>query len=376
MNGDLESRPIRMLFALLKLSLSGGEIPCELFEGATETAWKSCYKHAVVQGVMALAWDGVMQLPVSSQPPRVLKLAWAMAVERYEERYAHYCRTVHELTELLQQQGIGLMQLKGVGFSTYYPKPSHREGGDIDVWFYSLDPLVMSDGEAQERAEQLMEERGIVVERNHSEKHHEFCFNGILIESHRTFLNVYNTPEAKPMDDYLFAHCEPVQVSLLEGECPIWIPSEEFNVVFIGFHAAQHYVHGLALHHLCDWACIVRKGGLSLLPAEVFPPKVMRFIDVLTALVYRHLGVGEGAECDEIYARKVLDEMIDPQYSPAKAAAIQGNPWQTFVFKTKRFFYRHRKLNSVFTISMTGRLREVYKNNVRNPLRLFKMTGK
>lgn len=39
---------------------------------------------AVSQGVMALAWDGVMKLPVELQPPLSVKLAWAVAVEAYE----------------------------------------------------------------------------------------------------------------------------------------------------------------------------------------------------------------------------------------------------------------------------------------------------
>ena len=36
---------------------------------------------------MALAWDGVMRLPQELHPAKNLKLAWAMAVERYETKY-------------------------------------------------------------------------------------------------------------------------------------------------------------------------------------------------------------------------------------------------------------------------------------------------
>ncbi|MCS3155123.1 nucleotidyltransferase family protein [Phocaeicola dorei] len=38
--------------------------------------------------------------------------------------------------------------MKGVGLSTYYPIPSHREGGDIDIFTYSADHSRKSDAEA------------------------------------------------------------------------------------------------------------------------------------------------------------------------------------------------------------------------------------
>ena len=36
---------------------------------------------------MALAWDGVLRLLQELHPARNLKLAWTMAVERYETKY-------------------------------------------------------------------------------------------------------------------------------------------------------------------------------------------------------------------------------------------------------------------------------------------------
>ena len=29
-------------------------------------------------------------------------------------------------------------------------------------------------------------------------------------------------------------------------------------------HLAQHYARGLALHHLCDWACLLNRYGLHI----------------------------------------------------------------------------------------------------------------
>ncbi len=375
--GQMYPRSVRMLLALLASALNGKRAVEELFSPAAEQDWRECYKMAAEQGVMAIAWDGVLALPAACQPPRAVKLPWALAVEKYEQRYERYCHTVQELTDTFRPHGIGLMQLKGVGFSACYPVPAHREGGDIDVYLYSLDPLGMTDSEARERGERLMEEQGIGIERTHSKKHNEFYYRNIMIESHKTFLNVYNTPEAKPMEAWLHTQKQPVAAALCGGRYTVSVPGDAFNAVFIGFHAAQHYVHGLSLHHLCDWACMVRRGGLSLLPAEQTDRKVMRFLQAFTALAVQHLGVeAENVPYDGAYAAAIFHEMLYPAFSADAAKALQGNPWRTLIYKTRRFFHRNRKINSVFTISLASRLREVYKNNVKDPARLFRMTGK
>lgn len=370
----IQSRPVAMLLALLKKSLNGGELPEALFCNASASEWKECYRLAVSQGVMALVWDGVLALPEEFFPPKKLKLQWALAVEAYEKRYAIYCHTVNELSELMRPHGVGLMQLKGVGFSACYPIPAHREGGDIDVYFYALDSSGMTDEEARNLAEQIIEKKGIYIEREHSEKHNEFCYNGILIESHKTFLNIYNTPEALPMDAYLHAHCRPINVSLLGGKCNVAVPTPQFNVVFIGFHAAQHYVNGLSLHHLVDWGCLQRCEALSLLPYDLMDEKVMRFLNAFTALANQHLGFEATTSYDEKFAASILSEMLFPPFDIEKKKSLQQNPWQTFIYKTKRFIYRHQKLNRVFTINLKTRFREVYKNNAKNPTRLFRLT--
>ena len=135
----------QMLFALLKASLHQQEVETECLHQASVDDWKQCYLLACRQGVMALTWDGVMKLPQELQPSKGLKLTWAMAVEAYEKKYARYCQTVAELSEFYQKQGIATVQLKGVGLSTYSSNPSHREGGDIDIFTFSADKNKMSE---------------------------------------------------------------------------------------------------------------------------------------------------------------------------------------------------------------------------------------
>lgn len=64
----------QMLFALLRASLYQTEAELAFFQQVSEEDWKKCYRLAARQGVMALAWDGVITLPANLQPPRTLKL--------------------------------------------------------------------------------------------------------------------------------------------------------------------------------------------------------------------------------------------------------------------------------------------------------------
>ena len=99
MNGFHLNRVEQVLFALVGSGLAlmknipgcqdGGEgslsgRKMELPDGGSLTAkeWEQCYRMACKQGVMAIAWDGVMKLPKELQPPVGIKIQWAMAVEK------------------------------------------------------------------------------------------------------------------------------------------------------------------------------------------------------------------------------------------------------------------------------------------------------
>lgn len=365
MNTILLDTPTQMLFALLRASLHEQVPETHYFEEATAEDWKRCYRLAVTQGVMALAWDGVVRLSHERQPPKGLKLTWATAVEAYEQRHHRYCQTVDELARLYADHGIATMQLKGVGFSTHYPVPSHREGGDIDIYTYSLDTARMSHAEANELADRLIEQQGIAVDVEYY-KHSTFYYKGIPIENHKSFLNVDEGPIFVHTDKVLHQYMAPAMTALPVGQ--VMTPSVAFNSLFLAFHAARHYGSGLALHHLCDWAVLVSQCGLQM-PAEVRDERFLRFVDVLTMLCNRYLGTTLKTEADEVLACEVLDEMLHPRYTDqVKGKSKVG----VVVYKLQRLFYNHKLANRVFTTSLVKRLWSSVIFHIRKPETIFK----
>lgn len=336
-----------MLFALLRSALKATPANPALFADVPPSVWQDCHKLAVEQGVMALAWDGVQTLPADVQPPKALKLSWALAAESYEKRYRRYCHTLAELSDFYRTHGITTVQLKGVGLSTYYPVPSHREGGDIDIFTYSSDPQRRSDAEANRLADRLMEEKGIAVDMEHSEKHSVFYYKGIPVENHKTFINVETYRVAVKMDRLLRELLQPVPAEL-EGGCTVLVPSAPFNTVFLAFHAAQHYARGLALHHLCDWACLLNRYGLHI-PREVTDLRFRNMMLAMTRLCNLYLGTSVPVRGGEGLAEEILHEIIRPPYSPSVPAKTR---WGILVYKTRRMLHTHRACNSVLRISL------------------------
>ena len=358
-----------MLFALLRASLHQKETETSFFSGVSPEDWKACYLLACRQGVMALAWDGVWKLPDALMPPKTLKITWGMAVEAYEERYRRYCRTIDELTEYYMSKGIVPVQLKGVGLSAYYPNPMHREGGDIDIFTYSNKKDVLTDAEANRLADQLMEGQGIKVDR-HSRKHSNFYYKGIPIENHKTFVDVGWYRIAPQVDGLLKKMLVPQSTYLMRGENKCLTPPECFNVLFVAFHAAQHYGSGLALHHLCDWAMVLKRCGDSL-PDELTDRKFRKAVAAFTLLCNRYLG-SDGKENKEAagLAEEMLEEILYPKFVIG-SVPVTGK-WNILSYKFRRFRYVHGLNNQVLEWPMWKRVWESVVKKLCHPETIFK----
>ena len=359
----------QMLFALLRSSLHEREVETDYFQQVSEEDWKQCYRLAIEQGVMALAWDGVMRLPKDLQPVRRLKLPWAMAVERYEAKYSRYCKTVVELSEFYASHGIEMVQLKGVGFSTLYPIPSHREGGDIDIYTWSADKNRMSDFEANQMADKLMDKQGMKVE-FHSYKHSSFNYKGVPIENHKSFLNVKYIKEAVLANEILHRELKPYFVELVQGK--VQIPSPKFNALFIAFHALQHYGNGLSLHHLCDWAVIMKRYGW-LVPDDMKDQRFVKGIKALNCLCNEYLGTDVPTEGGETLANEMMQEILDPLY---KDVIPHMSKLNVIIYKIRRLNHFYKLQSSVYTFASKLSIWDSINSHIRSPKTIFERKRK
>lgn len=353
-----------MLFALLRASLHGKEAEASFFAEATKTDWDECFSLAKRQGVMALAWDGIQKLSSRLHPYEDLKIKWAIKVEIQEKKYLHYCKVAHEITQFYSSHNISTLHLKGVGLSTLYPKPSHREGGDIDIYTYSANKD-MSDVEANTLADTLMMQQGMDMDLKKTPKHSLFYYKGIPIENHKTFVNVHSYKIAKQAERLLRELMNPQPAALCTGE--IQIPSAEFDTLFVFFHAAQHFGSGLSIHHLCDWAIILKHYGLNL-PKELTDKRLLKAATAFTNLCNRLLGTSVDIKEEKEFADKVLEEILHPKYYKQP---LPKSKTKVLTYKIKRFIYGQKIKRSIFNHSPWKSLYASIIYHLIHPKRIF-----
>jgi len=369
MNLSTLTRPEQILIALLKAALNQTAVQDVEWTSVTEAEWDECLMVAARHGVAALAWDGINQIPGGRKLLKDVIFSWGLTVEQCELKYEEHCQAASHLQDLYARHGIAMVQLKGVGFSTYYPIPEHREGGDIDIYTWSADEDRLSNHEANQLADSLMREQDIAVDTEHSPKHSNFLFEGVPVENHHTLLNVYNGGIAIPMNNLLMRLLKPQTVQLCHGQYYVKVPPASFNALFIGFHDAQHFGNGFCLHHLFDWACLLKRHGWCL-PAGVDDKRLVRFLYAITHLSNQLLGTDVEVPADKKVAEHVFQEMMHPLF-PHKQKIKEKSKVMILYRKTCRFLYRYRAKRMVFDASLPEMILQWIISRIKTPRSIF-----
>lgn len=277
----------------------------------TPGSWERIYRMAADHGLSAVVWDGICRLPAAQQPPRETRIRWALSAEKLEERYRHQQQTASKLAARFSEEGLRMLLLKGLGLSRDYPLPEHRECGDIDIYLY---------GES-DKGDRVLHEIGAHLYFD-VPKHSEYVWDGVLIENHRTILNVRRNRTERELNAVL--------VRLLEKEgthglAPgIQAPRATFNAIFLIRHAAVHFQkEGIVLRHLCDWACFLTRHwdeiDHALFCTAMEDYRMDRFADLMTAAAVEYLGAEvPGPECEAGMLGRFMEEVLTLSPMPDK----------------------------------------------------------
>lgn len=270
------------LFALLRAGLR----PAKTLDtgGLDASCWRELYAVSVSQGVLALVWDGVRQLPEELQPPRDLRLRWAYNVEQIERRYEKQRRRASELAEIYAEEGIRTAVLKGFAISRLYPVPEHRPCGDLDCF-------LLGD---YERGNRLAERAGAEVKRDFY-KHSHIVFRGLTVENHQFCTAIRGSRRAKAFERHLQRLLDERSLQRLP-DSELLVPPADFNALFLTKHALSHFLtEGISLRHLCDWAVFIDREGAQVdwaaFRAVAAEHHLLRFAEILSDLAVRYLGV-------------------------------------------------------------------------------------
>ena len=123
---------IRTLFIdLIKVSIDNKK---SLSRTPTPEEWKDIFTLAKQQTLVGILFCAVERLPKEQRPPRAILLKWFAATEIIQEKNTKVNIDAVKLCEAIRKDGFRCVVLKGQGIATYYPNPSLRQCGDIDLW--------------------------------------------------------------------------------------------------------------------------------------------------------------------------------------------------------------------------------------------------
>lgn len=334
----------RFLFALVRAGIGtddGAIVP----ENGID--WRKVFKKAAEQGVLAIAFDGMVRSGI--EPPKEVMLNWIANVDRIEERYGRQKRVIGKLAACFDEHAIPVLLLKGYGLSLCYPRPEHRPCGDIDIWLY---------GKALQGDEALRSTFSMTIDEDR-EHHAVGTLDGVTIENHFEFLNTHHYTSNRIIERHLQRAAESGYGTLSVDGHPIRIPSPDFNALFLLRHTACHFAtEMIGIRHLTDWAMFIKRYGKTVdwqeLEKIARETNMHRFLFALCAITKEHLGVTPDDmpefERDTEIERRITDEILYPKYSlklPAGRIAAAR-------YRMKRWWARRWKHRIVYSDSLAA----------------------
>ena len=232
---------------LLQVSLGTRD---KLSRDPSEREWDALYNEAEMQAVVGLLLTGLERLPAEQLPPLEVKLQWIGMAQMMEAEYKVHCERAAELTAQFRDAGLHTCLLKGIGTAQYYPNPSRRQCGDIDLWVdgsrKDITAFVRSfDNDAKLKFKDIA-----------------FPYKETEVEAHfiPTYLNNfrYNKRLQQYIDDNKqrqFAHFVEVE----EG-VSVCTPTDDFNVIYQMAHLYHHFFcEGIGMRHFVDYFYLLKR---------------------------------------------------------------------------------------------------------------------
>lgn len=365
------TQPEEILFKLLQAALWETPLDCPCIQQISNETWSKVQYLALHHGVLPLAYEGMLCLPLSCQPPREIKLMWMVHARNVEERNLHTLETVEHLNSLFKSHNINMMVLKGVGLASCYPIPTHRESGDIDIWLFGK----------FEEGNRLIAAQGIQVD-NSLPKHSGFKFEGVWVENHQDLLNSYRSTVDKKIEDGIIEllTTEPTEMLALCDTKQVQVPSPTFQAAFILRHMTVHFPKDeLVIRHLCDWACFLSRYKNQIdedFLFNLFNGTVMKHLmPVYTKLAVEYLGMptqyapSKMQEPDSNLTERIWAGILS---SPERAMKGSKSTIQSFSGKLNRFFRNRWAYNLVYETTTWKDITHTIARGFQNPHILYR----
>lgn len=319
-------------FHLLRRVHGCSEIDWQPLSNLEPKDWERLYLLSKRQGVVAIIFDSIKDIPKQMAPPKPLVLRWlshSLAIEREMKIKEEICS---EFAARLFDAGVQVAVLKGMAFASYFHNPLHRESGDLDCY------VVRNDGGVD--VEEFARGFGAQVQ-DAGYKHSHIHYKGLTIEKHHFLTSFDNSKRGIETEKLLQKMVGEAPRPI--GETKLLNPSADFNALFLIKHALRHFMkEGICIRHLLDWSMFLLSEGSNVdwqrVIALMHECRILNFAIVLTGLCCRCFGVESG----------VPQLSVGHQLEQSVLEDIMGekpNIWgESGLQKVRRMFRRLRRM--------------------------------
>ena len=289
----------KVLISLLKRSISDNSWD----ESAVSDAiFRLAEFHKVGTLLYELLKSSHLQIPLQLQKDS----------EKSVLQFWHLFTLTKQLCDLLKDNGIEVVVLKGISAARDYPVMEYRKSGDVDLLINKSDV---------DDAKRVLAEAGYRVEEEQKALHH-IAFrgpDGIEVEVHTLFAEPFDDKETNEKLEYYSQEAlNHIVPGTMEGvEFPFL--DEEYQALSLILHMLQHYLRaGFGLKLLTDWVVFWNNRYTPELYKQylllIKDLKIDGFSDMVGSVCIRYLGLNaEHMPCnliEENICEAFLDEVL------------------------------------------------------------------
>lgn len=219
----------------------------------TPNEWKEIYQLAKQQTLVGILFAAIEKLPATQRPPKPLLMQWFAFTENIRMKNAQVNADAVNMCEMIRKDGLRCVVLKGQGIATYYPEPSLRQCGDIDLWIEGGGKKVLSYLRSIGNVNSITYMHADYNAPITTEVEVHFRPTFFLNPLYLIRINIYFAKQNKLFDN---------EVELPDGSGKIFAPTVEFNRFYILQHIYRHYFgEGIGLRQLLDYYYVLLQGG-------------------------------------------------------------------------------------------------------------------
>lgn len=279
----------RAFLELIKISIGTSNADFD-FSLLTDDDWNKVVDESKKQAVVLLCFDALKN--VQHKPPNELYNKWFLMSAANLKNNVRVVNEQEYLINLLNDNKIPYVILKGSSSAYYYPDSKIRSLGDIDF---------IVDESNLDITKELLIGAGYELDDDTSPIHSEFSRNKVRIELHKTISGIPDNKYGAVFSNEVSNFTEN---SVLEHG--FLRPCDFHHAIVIFLHTLHHLLNnGIGIRHLCDWACFVQKTQNEAFWTDKFIPLLKKtgtynFMCGLTQTSIYLLGINKPAWCKDV----------------------------------------------------------------------------